>query len=90
MQLLGRHWVISDDAGQVVAEVARGARGVVGCTPILKHGTCFQYCSGTDVERPGGKMEGSFQMAVLNAKGLPESTFDAKIAPFTFIKPGME
>lgn len=28
---------------QVVTEVAKGSRGVVGCTPILKPGECFEY-----------------------------------------------
>ena len=88
MQLQSRHWVIRNQAGVTVAEVARGARGVVGCTPILKPNTCFQYYSGTDVAPGGGSMEGSFCMAALNAKGLPASTFEAKVARFQFIIPG--
>lgn len=72
-----------------MAEVAKGARGVVGCTPILKPATCFQYFSGTDSDPSGGTtMQGSFEMALLNSKtGLAENTFDAEIAPFTFLPP---
>jgi uncharacterized protein affecting Mg2+/Co2+ transport len=72
-----------------MAEVQKGARGVVGCTPILKPATCFQYFSGTDSDSTGGTtMQGSFEMAVLNSKtGLAEKTFDAEIAPFTFLPP---
>ncbi|KAG7671549.1 hypothetical protein Ndes2526B_g09289 [Nannochloris sp. 'desiccata'] len=89
VQLKSRHWIIKNAAGQIMAEVARGARGVVGCTPILKPATCFQYFSGTDSDPSGGTtMQGSFEMAVLNSKtGLTEKTFDAEIAPFTFLPP---
>lgn len=86
VQLLSRHWIVRNDENDVVAEVAKGSRGVVGCTPILKPATCFSYYSGTDLETKGC-MEGSFELAVLNAKGLPESSFEARIAPFRFLMP---
>ncbi|KAI7840000.1 hypothetical protein COHA_006265 [Chlorella ohadii] len=91
VQLLARHWIISDPQGTVVAEVPKGSRGVVGCTPLIKPGDCFQYYSGTDLETPGGSMRGSFQMAVVDPKK-PHTewlrTFDAEVAPFPFIMPG--
>ncbi|PSC74841.1 Co2+ Mg2+ efflux [Micractinium conductrix] len=90
VQLLGRHWIIENDKGEVVAEVARGSTGVVGCTPIIKPGECFSYYSGTDVEPPGrGAMHGSFQMAVVDPQR-PQQVlrkFDAEIAPFPFVPP---
>lgn len=43
VQLLGRHWIIEDAGGAVVAEVPRGSKGVVGCTPLIKPGECFEY-----------------------------------------------
>lgn len=46
MQLLGRHWLIQDETGETVVEVARGSKGVVGCTPVIKPGDCFSYYSG--------------------------------------------
>lgn len=65
-------------------EVARGARGVVGQTPIIKPNTCFSYYSGTDMESKGGSMEGSFGMAVLNEDGKKIEEFDAMISRFPF------
>ena len=73
-----------------MAEVKKGSRGVVGCTPILKASTCFQYFSGTDSDSEGGgsTMQGSFEMAVLDTKtGAKVRSFDAEIAPFTFLPP---
>lgn len=87
VQLLSRHWIIKDPDGKVIAEVAKGAKGVVGCTPILKPKTCFQYYSGTDLRKAGGTMEGSFGMAVLSTQGVPESYFDAEIGQFKFARP---
>lgn len=86
MQLEGRHWVVSNGAGETVAEVPRGSRGVVGCTPILKPGTCFQYYSGTDLDEPG-TMRGALHMAVLDAKSKPLRKFDADVLPFAFSPP---
>lgn len=43
VQLLGRHWIIQDASGKVLTEVAKGSRGVVGCTPLLEPGACFEY-----------------------------------------------
>lgn len=78
---------MNDSNGQLMAEVAKGAKGVVGCTPILKPQTCFSYYSGTDLNTKGGSMHGSFEMAILDAKGLPKETFDAEVDPFQFIAP---
>jgi len=87
VQLLRRHWVVKNAAQETVAEVGRWAKGVVGCTPILKPATCFSYYSGTDMDANGGSMEGAFEMAQLDAKGAPEKRFEVAIAPFHFIAP---
>lgn len=90
VQLLSRHWVIEDSQGQVITEVPKGSKGVVGCTPLLKPGECFEYYSGTDQEAPGGCMHGSFQMAVVDPQRPQDAyarTFDALIAPFRFVAP---
>ena len=55
MQVLGRQWLILTSEGQQHAMVPRGSAGVVGCTPILKPGECFQYYSATDLSTPSGK-----------------------------------
>lgn len=87
MQLQSRHFVIRNAAGATVAEVAKGARGVVGCTPRIKPRQCFQYYSGTDMEGPGGSMEGSYAMVAIDAKGQPGRQFEAGIARFQFLLP---
>ncbi|KAL6766756.1 hypothetical protein ACKKBG_A37230 [Auxenochlorella protothecoides x Auxenochlorella symbiontica] len=87
VQLLGRHWIIQDSRGVTVTEVPRGTRGVIGCTPIIKPGTCFQYYSGTDLDEAPGSMHGSFQMAVLDDRSQPLESFDAEVAPFHFWPP---
>jgi len=85
VQLLSRHWKVKNAQGKLVAEVSKGTRGVVGCTPILKPGTCFCYYSGTDMDSQGGSMAGSFGMATLDSKGAAVDSFDATIASFRFI-----
>ena len=87
MQLQARHWVVEDRLGNTIIEVPRGSRGVLGCTPLLKPDTCFQYYSGLDLEDTTARMGGSFQMAVLDAKSQPAREFDALIAPFSFVAP---
>ena len=49
VQLLTRHWVITDGAGQV--EEVRGP-GVVGQQPTLGPGETFTYTSGCPSPRP--------------------------------------
>ena len=56
MQVLGRQWLILTSEGRQHAMVPRGSAGVVGCTPILKPGECFQYYSATDLSTPSGKL----------------------------------
>ncbi len=79
VQLLTRHWVITDGAGQI--EEVRG-RGVVGKQPTLAPGESFEYTSGCPLGTSFGIMEGSYQM--ITASG---DHFDAKIAPFTLSEP---
>jgi ApaG protein len=80
VQLISRHWVITNGEGHV--EEVRGA-GVVGYQPLLKPGEEFQYTSGCPLTTPVGTMHGEFNMV------LPDSgeTFDAKIAPFRLAVP---
>ncbi|CAK0783037.1 hypothetical protein CVIRNUC_006232 [Coccomyxa viridis] len=79
VQLLGRQWLIITSEGQQHAVVPRGSTGVVGCTPILKPGECFQYYSATDLSTSSGSMRGSFQMVELGRGNDPVRTFDAVI-----------
>ena len=59
VQLLTRHWRITDGRGRVV-EVK--GEGVVGEQPLLEPGEAFQYTSGTPLPTPTGIMAGSYQM----------------------------
>lgn len=79
VQLLTRHWLITDGAGKV--EEVRGP-GVVGKQPTLKSGESFEYTSGCPLNTPFGVMEGTYQMATESGEH-----FDAKIAPFTLSEP---
>jgi len=81
VQLLTRHWIITDGNGEV--EEVRGP-GVVGEQPILEPGGSFQYTSGCPLTTDVGKMEGTYQMVTLAGE-----EFDIEIAPFTLIGPGL-
>ncbi len=79
VQLLTRHWIITD-ATQKVEEV-RGP-GVVGQQPVLRPGESFEYTSGCPLSTPFGTMEGSFQM--VGEEGDP---FDVAIDRFMLMEP---
>ncbi len=79
VQLLTRHWIITDGTGHI--EEVRGP-GVVGKQPTLKPGESFEYTSGSPLSTPFGVMEGTYQMVTQDGE-----RFDAKIAPFTLSEP---
>jgi len=56
-QLISRHWVITNAAGE--AEEVKGL-GVVGQQPLLKPGEAFQYTSGCRLRTSSGSMQGSY------------------------------
>jgi len=74
VQLLARHWVIRDAAGNV--HEVRGA-GVVGETPRIEPGGSFDYVSGCPLETASGAMAGEFHM--VDEQG---AAFDIKIPAF--------
>jgi len=59
VQLISRHWIITDSSGDV--KEVRGA-GVVGEQPRLGPGESYEYMSGSLLESPVGTMEGTYQM----------------------------
>ena len=79
VQLVSRHWIITDGYGNV--EEVKGP-GVVGEQPILSPGQSFRYTSGCPLPTEFGQMHGTYQM--VTADGDP---FDAEIAPFTLSRP---
>ena len=79
VQLISRHWIITD-ANHQVKEV-RGP-GVVGKQPVLDPGESFQYTSGCPLSTPFGSMRGTYQM--LKPDG---ERFDVEIGPFALTEP---
>ena len=74
VQLLRRHWVITDsDGGQIEVE----GEGVVGLQPTLAPNQNFQYSSGTSFKTPVGTMHGEYTL--INNQ---QQTFSVAIAPF--------
>ena len=79
VQLVARHWIITDAAGRV--EDVRGD-GVVGEQPTLGPGEALRYTSGCPLPTPSGAMEGEYEM--VTAAG---DRFDAAIPPFSLDLP---
>jgi ApaG protein len=79
VQLLSRHWIISDASGHT--KEVKGD-GVVGEQPVLGPGQSFQYTSGCQLATSSGLMRGSYQM--ITADG---AQFDVEIAPFALHEP---
>jgi ApaG protein len=74
VQLVSRHWVITDGMDHV--EEVRGL-GVVGKQPLLAPGESFKYSSWCTLKTPIGVMTGTYQMVGPDGK-----RFDIEIAPF--------
>ena len=79
VQLLARHWRITDSMGRV--QEVRGA-GVVGEQPVLNPGESFEYTSGTPLPTPSGIMVGSYEMESQNGE-----RFDIDVPAFSLDSP---
>ena len=79
VQLLSRHWVITDGNNQV--QEVRG-QGVVGEQPVIKPGQSFGYTSGSVLSTPVGTMAGSYQMVAEDG-----TKFEAPIPQFVLSVP---
>lgn len=79
VQLLSRHWVITDSNNQV--QEVRG-QGVVGEQPVIKPGESYGYTSGTVLSTPVGTISGSYQMVAEDG-----TKFDAEIPQFVLSVP---
>ena len=73
-QLISRHWIIANAAGET--EEVKGL-GVVGHQPLLKPGESFQYTSGCSLRTSSGTMQGSYFCVAEDGE-----RFDVEIAPF--------
>ncbi len=81
VQLISRHWVITDGDGHV--EEVRGP-GVVGEQPRLQPGERFEYTSACPLPTPFGTMHGSYQMVTEDGE-----QFDAAIEAFSLSLPNL-
>ncbi len=79
VQLISRHWIITDAVGGV--EEVKGP-GVVGAQPVLDPGTDFEYTSFCPLPTPFGSMRGTFQMKTDGGE-----QFDVTIATFALNEP---
>lgn len=77
VQLISRHWIITD-ANDVVQQVE--GVGVVGEQPRLAPGERFKYRSGVTLNTPWGSMQGSYRMIAEDG-----THFDALIPSFDLI-----
>lgn len=74
VQLVRRHWVITDGKGET--QEVRGD-GVVGEQPVLQPGESFRYSSGCPLMTPDGVMHGSYDMTDASGR-----FFTVAVAPF--------
>jgi ApaG protein len=81
VQLLTRHWTITDGRG--ARHEVRGD-GVVGEQPVIQPGESYDYVSGCPLHTPTGAMEGSYHL--VSADG---TAFDASIPRFPLIGPAV-
>ncbi|GAB3320037.1 Co(2+)/Mg(2+) efflux protein ApaG [Haliea atlantica] len=87
VQLLSRHWVITDADGDV--QEVRG-EGVVGEQPIIAPGSFFRYTSGATLPTPVGCMEGSYTFIVADDDDVDptaQPAFEIPIPAFTLAMP---
>lgn len=81
VQLLTRHWVITDGRG---ARHSVEGEGVVGEQPLIPPGASYDYVSGCPLATPTGSMQGSYQMIAEDG-----ATFDAVIPKFALLAPAV-
>ncbi|MBU1325106.1 MAG: Co2+/Mg2+ efflux protein ApaG [Alphaproteobacteria bacterium] len=79
VQLLARHWTITDGLGRT--EEVRGP-GVVGEQPVIPPGGAHAYASGCPLSTPSGAMVGTYTMA--DEKG---ARFEVAIPAFSLDVP---
>ncbi|RIA37662.1 uncharacterized protein affecting Mg2+/Co2+ transport [Hephaestia caeni] len=81
VQLLTRHWIITDGRG---ARHSVEGEGVVGEQPMIEPGGSFDYVSGCPLATPTGAMQGSYRMTAEDG-----SSFDVEIPRFALIAPAV-
>ena len=79
VQLVSRHWIVTDATGHT--QEVKGP-GVVGEQPVLAPGESFQYTSTSSLTTSTGVMRGTYQMVSEDG-----GHFDVEIAPFALHEP---
>ena len=82
VQLLTRHWIITDGRG---ARHSVEGEGVVGEQPLIAPGDSYDYVSGCPLATPTGAMQGSYRMI-----GEGGERFDVAIPRFQLMAPAVE
>lgn len=82
VQLLTRHWRISDARGGLHHV---DGEGVIGEQPIVQPGKAHDYVSGCPLNTSSGAMEGYFTMI-----GATMPTFEVRIPQFPLTEPTVE
>jgi ApaG protein len=82
VQLLSRHWMITNARGEFTE--VKGP-GVIGKQPLLKPGESYSYTSGAPLDTPSGMMGGSYQME--SDRG---ERFDIEIPTFSLDSPNQD
>ncbi|WP_299439535.1 Co2+/Mg2+ efflux protein ApaG [uncultured Rhodospira sp.] len=80
VQLMRRHWLITDANGFI--RDVEGA-GVVGVQPVLEPGEVFEYTSGCPLSTPSGFMQGTYAMRWTETGEM----FDVEIPAFSLDSP---
>ena len=81
VQLLTRHWIITDGRG---ARHSVEGEGVIGEQPLIAPGDSFDYVSGCPLSTPSGAMLGSYHMMGDDGAG-----FDVEIPRFALLAPAV-
>ncbi|MEO5866120.1 MAG: Co2+/Mg2+ efflux protein ApaG [Sphingomonas sp.] len=81
VQLLTRHWIITDGRG---SRHSVEGEGVVGEQPMIAPGASYDYVSGCPLATPTGSMEGNYHMMGEDGAG-----FDVAIPKFALLAPAV-
>ncbi len=81
VQLLTRHWIITDGRG---SRHSVEGEGVVGEQPMIMPESSFDYVSGCPLSTPAGSMQGSYQMLAEDGE-----VFAVDIPKFALVAPAV-
>jgi len=81
VQLLTRHWIITDARG---AQHSVEGEGVVGEKPVIAPGGSYDYVSGCPLATSSGSMQGSYRMV-----GEGGAMFEVTIPKFALLAPAV-